>query len=52
LIKRERGFEVFIQSKHGPIGIIETNFDTTPNCETYCKVSSKKFLFVYEKKND
>ena len=36
LIKREKGFEVFIQSKHGLIGIIETNFDTTPNCETYC----------------
>ena len=40
--EREKGFEVFIQSKHGLIGIIETNFDTTPNCETYFKVSSEK----------
>ena len=37
MIKSEKGFEVFIQSKLGLIGIIETNFDTTPNCETYLR---------------
>lgn len=53
MIKREKGFEVFIQSKHGLIGIIETNFDTTPNCETYFKVSSEKSDFcLFTQKND
>jgi len=51
--EREKGFEVFIQSKHGLIGIIETNFDTTPNCETYFKVSSEKSDFcLFTQKND
>jgi len=49
----EKGFEVFRQSEHGLIGIMETNFDTTPNCETYFKVSSEKPDFcLFTQKND